>query len=136
MAPLKGWESKKIGAGPIPIETSEGWLMFYHGVTQTCNGYVYSVGGSILDINEPSRVKYRCANWLLTPEKWYEERGFVPNVVFPCATLQDPETGRIAVYYGCADSYVGLAFGNVDEIIDYIKENSHTTWDDTCDGRR
>ena len=81
-------------------------------------------------------MKYRCANWLLTPEKWYEERGFVPNVVFPCATLQDPETGRIAVYYGCADSYVGLAFGYVDEIIDYIKENSRTSYDDTCIGRR
>ena len=130
------WESLKIGGGAAPIETSEGWLIFYHGVCNTCNGYVYSVGGAILDIDGPSRVKYRCANWLLTPEKWYEERGFVPNVVFPCATLQDPQTGRIAVYYGCADSYVGLAFGYVDEIIDYIKENSRTSYDDTCIGRR
>ena len=130
------WENVKIGGGAAPIETSEGWLIFYHGVCNTCNGYVYSVGGAILDIDEPSRVKYRCANWLLTPEKWYEERGFVPNVVFPCATLQDPQTGRIAVYYGCADSYVGLAFGYVDEIIDYIKENNRTSYDDTCIGRR
>ena len=42
---------------------------------------------------------YRCGNFLLTPEKWYEERGFVPNVCFPCATLQDADTGRIALYY-------------------------------------
>ncbi len=60
----------------------------------------------------------------------------MPNVTFPCATLQDPATGRIAIYYGCADSYVGLAFGYVDEIIDYIKENNRTTWDDTDLGRR
>ncbi|MBR4711326.1 MAG: glycoside hydrolase family 130 protein [Clostridia bacterium] len=130
------WESLKIGGGAAPIETSEGWLLFYHGVSGTCNGYVYSIGGAILDIDNPSVVKYRCSNWLLTPEKWYEERGFVPNVTFPCATLQDPATGRIAIYYGCADSYVGLAFGYVDEIIDYIKENSRTTWDDTDPGRR
>ena len=130
------WESLKIGGGAAPIETSEGWLLFYHGVSGTCNGYVYSIGGAILDIDEPSRVKYRCANWLLTPEKWYEERGFVPNVTFPCATLQDPDTGRIAIYYGAADSYVGLAFGYVDEIVDYIKENNRTSESDTELGRR
>ena len=130
------WESLKIGGGAAPIETDEGWLIFYHGVVNTCNGYVYSIGGAILDIDEPSRVKYRCDSWLLTPEKWYEERGFVPNVVFPCATLQDPATGRIAVYYGAADSYVGLAFGYADDIIGYIKARSRVTEDDTCVGRR
>lgn len=59
------------------------------------------------------------------PEKWYEERGFVPNVCFPCATLQDADTGRIALYYGCADSYVGLAFTTVDEVVDYIKTHDN-----------
>ncbi len=43
------WESVKIGGGAAPIETSEGWLLFYHGVTGTCNGLVYSIGGAILD---------------------------------------------------------------------------------------
>ena len=130
------WESLKIGGGAAPIETSEGWLLFYHGVAGTCNGYVYSIGGAILDIDNPSKVKYRCENWLLTPEQWYEERGFVPNVCFPCATLHDPESGKIAVYYGAADSYVGLAFGHVDEIIDYIKNNSRVNDTDTEIGRR
>ena len=130
------WESLKIGGGAAPIETDEGWLLFYHGVSGTCNGYVYSIGGAILDLDEPSKVKYRCANWLLTPETWYEERGFVPNVTFPCATVQDPDSGRIAIYYGAADSYVGLAFGYVDEIVDYIKQNSRVTGTDTELGRR
>ena len=130
------WEGLKIGGGAAPIETSEGWLLFYHGVTNTCNGYVYSIGGAILDIDNPSIVRYRCQNYLLTPEEWFEERGFVPNVTFPCATLHDPDTGRIAVFYGAADSYVGLAFGNLDEIIDYIKDNSKVTYDDTDIGRR
>ena len=130
------WESLKIGGGAAPIETDEGWLIFYHGVTNTCNGYVYSIGGAILDIDEPSRVKYRCENYLLSPEEWYEERGFVPNVCFPCATLQDEPTGRIAVYYGTADSYVAVAFGYLDEIIDYIKEHSKVSDTDTELGRR
>ncbi len=118
------WESVKIGGGAAPIETTEGWLLLYHGVTGTCNGYVYSIGGAILDIDNPSVVKYRCENYLLTPETWYEERGFVPNVTFPCATVQDASTGRIAIYYGAADSYVGLAFAYVDELVSYIKEHS------------
>jgi len=130
------WESVKIGAGAAPIETSEGWLMFYHGVTGTCNGFVYSIGGAILDIDEPSRVKYRCRTFLLTPENWYEERGFVPNVCFPCATIHDSATGRIAIYYGAADSYVAMAFTTVDEIVDYIKANSVTREEDTELGKR
>ena len=130
------WESLKIGGGAAPIETSEGWLLFYHGVAGTCNGYVYSIGGAILDLDEPSRVKYRCENYLLTPEKWYEERGFVPNVTFPCATLCDADTGRIAIYYGAADTYVALAFTTVDEIVGYIKANSSTTPNDTEIGKR
>lgn len=130
------WESLKIGGGAAPIETSEGWLLFYHGVSGTCNGYVYSIGGAILDLEEPSKVLYRCENFLLTPEEWYEERGFVPNVTFPCATIHDPESGKIAIYYGCADSYVGLAFCKFDEIVAYIKEHSVTRDDDREVGKR
>lgn len=130
------WESVKIGGGAAPIETSEGWLLFYHGVSSTCNGFVYSIGGAILDIDEPSRVKYRCETFLLTPEEEYETRGFVPNVCFPCATICDPATGRIALYYGAADTNVGLAFTKLDDIIDYIKEHSVTRDDDWALGRQ
>ncbi|MDR1668699.1 MAG: glycoside hydrolase family 130 protein [Oscillospiraceae bacterium] len=130
------WESLKIGGGAAPIETTEGWLLFYHGVAGTCNGYVYSIGGAILDIDNPSIVKYRCRCFLLTPETDYEERGFVNNVVFPCATIHDAATGRIAVYYGAADSYVGLAFTTLDEVVSYIKENSSVSDDDKDLGKR
>ena len=118
------WEGTKIGAGAAPIETSEGWLLFYHGVCTTCSGFVYSMGGAILDLNEPSKVLYRCSDYLLTPEEPYETTGFVPNVVFPCASLQDGATGRIAIYYGAADTHVGLAFTTVDRVVSYIKEHS------------
>jgi beta-1,4-mannooligosaccharide/beta-1,4-mannosyl-N-acetylglucosamine phosphorylase len=118
------WQSVKIGAGAVPIETSEGWILFYHGVSSTCNGFVYSFGASILDIDNPSKVLYRTRDYLLTPEKEYETKGFVPNVVFPCAALCDAETGRIAIYYGAADTFLSLAYTTVDELVDYIKTNS------------
>jgi beta-1,4-mannooligosaccharide/beta-1,4-mannosyl-N-acetylglucosamine phosphorylase len=117
------WQGLKIGAGPIPIETTEGWLLFYHGVVNTCNGYVYSIGAVILDIDEPGKVLYRCANYLLTPQKEYEVSGFVPNVAFPCQNLYDAPSGRITIYYGAADTYTALAFCQVDEVIDYIKKH-------------
>nr|WP_307992878.1 glycoside hydrolase family 130 protein [uncultured Niameybacter sp.] len=130
------WQSLKIGGGAAPIETTEGWLLFYHGVTGTCNGYVYSMGAAILDIDDPAIVKYRSEEFILTPEEWYEERGFVGNVIFPCATLHDSETGRIAIYYGAADSYVGLAFTTVKEIVKFVKETHKTIGDDNQKGIR
>ncbi len=118
------WQGVKIGAGPIPIETQEGWLLFYHGVSTTCNGFVYSFGAVVLDREDPGRVLYRLRDYLLTPEKPYETTGFVPNVVFPCANLYDADTGRIAIYYGAADTYTAVAFAQVDELLEHIKKNS------------
>ncbi|MCS7201497.1 MAG: glycoside hydrolase family 130 protein [Dictyoglomus sp.] len=129
------WQSLKIGAGPVPIETSEGWLLFYHGVVLTCNGYVYSFGAAILDLNNPSKVLFRSRDYLLTPEEEYETVGFVPNVVFPCATLVDAETGRVAIYYGSADTYVSLAFTYIDDVINFVKENSELVSGDGEEGR-
>lgn len=118
------WQSTKVGAGPVPIETSEGWLLIYHGVLTSCNGYVYSAGAALLDINEPWKVLYRTAPYIISPQTIYECVGDVPNVVFPCAALADADTGKIAIYYGAADTVTGLAYADVDELIDYIKENS------------
>ena len=120
------WQGTKIGPGPVPIETDEGWLLIYHGVLTTCNGYVYRMGAAILDTDEPWKVKYRSAAYLMAPVAPYECVGDVPNVVFPCAALTDASTGRIAIYYGCADTVTGLAFTTVDEVVQYIKDNPLT----------
>lgn len=117
------WQGCKIGAGAVPIETSEGWLMLYHGVLNTCNGYSYSMGAALLNLDKPWKVIGSSRNYLLAPQAIYECVGDVANVVFPCAALTDSPTGRLAIYYGCADTVTGLAFGYVDEIINYIKSN-------------
>lgn len=51
-----------------------------------------------------------------------ETTGFVPNVAFPCAAITDGATGRIALYYGAADTYTALAFCHAAEIVAYLKE--------------
>ena len=118
------WPRTKIGAGPVPIETDDGWLMIYHGVLDTCNGFVYHMGAAIVDLDEPWKVTYRCKNILLAPEADYEVFGHVPNVVFPVAALCDQEQDRLAVYYGAADTVTCLCYSRMSELISYIKENS------------
>jgi len=127
MSTVKGdesaWQSTKIGPGPVPIETDEGWLLIYHGVITTCNGFVYRMGVALLDRDEPWKVLGRSKDYILAPYEYYECVGDVPNVVFPCATLTDAATGRITIYYGCADTVTGMAFTTVDELLTYMKEN-------------
>jgi beta-1,4-mannooligosaccharide/beta-1,4-mannosyl-N-acetylglucosamine phosphorylase len=118
------WQSTKIGPGPVPIETDEGWLIIYHGVITTCNGFVYRMGSALLDIDEPWKVLYRTRDYIMAPDVPYEQLGDVPNVVFPCATIQDAATGRIAIYYGAADTVTGIAFTTVEELVAYTKKNS------------
>ncbi|MCK4999410.1 MAG: glycosidase, partial [Anaerohalosphaera sp.] len=72
----------------------------------------------------PWKVIYRSKPYLLSPQTLYECVGDVPNVCFPCAALSDADTGRIAVYYGCADTVTSIAFCKVDEVVEYLKNNS------------
>lgn len=123
MEPVGGWQSTKVGPGPNPIETNEGWLLFYHGVLTSCNGFVYSFGAALLDLDQPWKVLHRTAPYLMSPQTLYECVGDVPNVVFPCATLIDAPTGRIAIYYGGADTVTGLAFAYVDEVVEFVKHH-------------
>jgi len=124
MGPRGGWPSRKIGAGPVPIETAEGWLMIYHGVKITCSGFIYSAGAALLDLDQPWKVRYRTRRYILAPTEGYERYGDVPNVVFPVATVLDENTGQLALYYGCADTYVGVAYAQLNELIDFVKANS------------
>lgn len=125
MGVAEGWQSTKIGAGPVPIETGEGWLMIYHGVLTSCNGFVYSFGAAILDLDKPWKVIYRTRPYLLHPREIYENVGDVPNVAFPCAALVDGETGQLAIYYGGADTVTCLAFSRILELVEFIKHNSY-----------
>lgn len=98
------WESKKVGAGPPPIETDEGWLLIYHGVD---DDHVYRMGLALLDLDDPRRVIARTEDPLLEPVEPYEREGDVPNVVFPeGAAVVD---GTLHLYYGAADKVIGHA---------------------------
>jgi len=125
MSPVgNSWMYTKIGGGPVPVETTEGWLLIYHGVLQSCNGFVYSAGVALLDLDKPWKVIARSRHYILSPQMQYECVGDVPNVVFPCALLCDAATGRLAIYYGAADTCTGMAFSTVDELVAFAKKDS------------
>ncbi len=101
-------------------------MLFYHGVLTYYNGFGYSFGAALLDMEQTWKVIYRGGPSLLSPPRDYECVGDVPNVAFPCAALHDPPTGRIAIYYGGAETVTALASAQLDEVLDYLKTTSET----------
>ena len=125
MGTRDGWQSTKIGAGPVPIETPEGWVMIYHGVLTSCNGFVYSAGAALLDLDRPWKVLHRTRRYILAPTELYECVGDVPNVVFPVAATHDAPSDELRVYYGAADTCVCMATTTLSELVQFIKDNSY-----------
>ena len=87
----------------------------------SCNGFVYSMGAALLDLDEPWRVVARGSDYLLRRRCRYEQVGDVPNVVFPCAALVDRAADRLTIYYGAADTVVCLAHGHLSELLAFVR---------------
>ncbi len=121
------WDSHRVGLGPPPIETPTGWLIIYHGVRVTASGSLYRVGLALLDLEQPWKIICRSDDWVFAPKENYERVGDVPGVVFPSGAIIDPEANELHLYYGAADTAVGLAIADMDQLIEYIK--SHPTHD-------
>ncbi len=108
-------ESGYIGAGAPPIETELGWLLIYHGVYDTSEGYIYSAAAALLDIDDPTKVIARLIDPLFVPEFEYELNGVVNNVVFPTGTALFDDT--LYIYYGAADKCIACASVSLKELL-------------------
>jgi predicted GH43/DUF377 family glycosyl hydrolase len=116
------WDSGKIGLAAPPLETAEGWILFYHGVRQTASGAIYRLGIALLDLDNPMKVLHRSDEWIFGPTEWYEREGDVDDVVFPSGWVLDEQTGLLKMYYGGADSCIAVATANVAALLEYIKK--------------
>ena len=115
-----------IGSGPPPVKTRQGWLHVYHGVAgHFGSSNIYQAGVVLLDLEDPSKVVGRCRCNILEPRELYELAGQVPNVVFPSGMIVEefdqegfarPES-PVKIYYGAADTVVGLATGTVQDLL-------------------
>jgi predicted GH43/DUF377 family glycosyl hydrolase len=115
------WDAGKIGLGPPPLETPEGWLMMYHGVHLTAAGPLYRVGLTLLDLDDPRRVMHRSEEWVFGPEAPYERSGDVADVVFPCGWIIGPDANDLHIYYGAGDSVVAMATADLRDVLDYVR---------------
>lgn len=127
------WANEKIGPTP-PIRTEAGWLVLVHGVSSSCAGRIYRLGAILLDLDDPTRLIGRTTSYVLSPDELYEQNGRVPNVVFACGALGDYENRQVKLYYGCADTHIGLATANMDELVELCLKEAHLGPDAPRDG--
>jgi predicted GH43/DUF377 family glycosyl hydrolase len=106
-----------VGIGPPPLRTDHGWLIIYHGVKDTVSGGLYRIGLALADLDEPSRVTHRLPEWILGPQAPYERVGDVGNAIFPCGLIHDEAGGGLRMYYGAADTSIGLATAELEELL-------------------
>jgi len=124
MNPVKyHWDEMKIGPGATPIKTSRGWLNIYHGVFPTMAGSVYRLGVALHDLSNPAKIIAVGDEWILQPEETYEITGYVPNVVFTCGAIPEPD-GSVKIYWGGADTVMCVGTANIEELVDYCLNNS------------
>lgn len=109
------WDGVKVGAGPPPIFTDEGWLLIFHGVKAYGGRLSYRAGVALLDAEMPHKVLARSKGAIFQAEAPYELSGTVPNVVFPTGALVRGD--ELWMYYGAADTYVCLATAKLANIV-------------------
>lgn len=109
------WECK-VGGNTPPMRTDDGWLVLYHGVGTDKH---YRLGALLLDLDDPTIVRYRTEGWLMEPTEDYELEGYYKGVIFPCGKLV--KDGKLFVYYGGGDRVVGVATCDFAELMDYLR---------------
>jgi predicted GH43/DUF377 family glycosyl hydrolase len=122
LRPEQTWEAKKVGMGPPPVETPEGWLVVYHAADAH---HTYRAGLALLDLDDPRRVIARTRHAVLEPALDWEREGDVPNVVFPQGAVVEGDA--LHLYYGAADSAIGHAQAPLADVMALLDEE-RTRW--------
>lgn len=113
------WDTRVRGAGPPPVKTRYGWLLFYHAIDERDPGR-YKVGAMLLDLSDPTKVLRRSSAPILEPEEVYENNGFKSGVVYASgAAIKD---GKILIYYGAADSHIGVAYADSEKFLEELNK--------------
>lgn len=120
------WDSRKLGAGPPPIKTDQGWLLLYQAVDDKMD-HQYKIGAMLLDLNDPTRVLHRTNKPFLEPTSWYENIGHKAGVAYPCGAVT--VGGKLIMYYGGADTVVCAATAHLDEFLEHLVTTEATDFE-------
>ena len=118
LSPKFEHEISYIGGGCPPIETALGWLLIYHAVHDTVNGYVYSACAALVELDNPLIEISRLPYPLFKPELVWELKGEVNNVCFPTGTVLVGDT--LYIYYGAADDQIAYASLSITALLDEL----------------
>jgi len=110
------WDDDHVGPAAPPIEVAEGWLCIYYGVKVTASGPLYRLGAALLDRENPSVVRGRTDTPILAPRETYERIGDLPNIIYSCGAILEPNN-VIRLYYGGSDSCICLATARLQNIV-------------------
>lgn len=114
------WDSWVRGAGPPPIKTKHGWLIFYHGMNKDKPSQ-YKVGAMLVDLKDPTKILYRSKAPILEPSEEYENSGFKPGVVYASGAIV--KDGTLFIYYGGSDNYICVAYCDLEEFLKELMKN-------------
>lgn len=122
--PKEKHETSYIGGGCPPIETEKGWLLIYHSVRDTIEGFVYVASAALLDLDDPRKEIARLPYPLFEPEYDWEQEGYINNVCFPTGTVLSGDT--LYIYYGAADEQIAVASVSLEALLnELMKHNIH-----------
>lgn len=116
------WDKSVRGAGAPPIETPEGWLLFYHAMDPGDPSVGYKVGALLLDKDDPSVVRYRSKAPVLEPTQWYEN-DWKPGVVYVSGAVV--VGSDLLVYYGGGDKRIAVAKVNLRTFLQALTHGEH-----------
>jgi len=118
LKPRPGYfDSRLVESGPYALITDHGILLLYNGMNHDTEGDptlpkgAYCSGQALYDLNDPSKLIDRLENNFLRPDQPYEMEGQVNQVCFIEGMI--PLHGKWFLYYGTADSKIGVAVKEV-----------------------
>lgn len=121
--PLQRKPEDHIEVGAPPVKTKEGWLCFYSYIRDYSSSKpLFTIEAVLLDLEDPTKIITRTEVPILTPEKYYEKAGIVPNIVFPSGALQSGNW--INLYYGAADTTCCLVRIELSSLLDLMFEKN------------
>ena len=112
----KGYfDSQLVECGPPAIKTKKGIMLFYNGKNRGGeNGDeryasgAYCAGQALFSLKDPTKLLDRLDEPFFYPEDDFEKSGQYPSGTVFIEGLV-PFRGKWYLYYGCADSFVGMA---------------------------
>jgi predicted GH43/DUF377 family glycosyl hydrolase len=110
------WDEMRIGPGAPPIKTGQGWLSIYHGVSTIAHGSICRLGVALHDLEDPAKIIGVSDSWILQPEDVWEITGQLPNVVFSCGAVPEPD-GTVKIYWGGAGTVMCAGEANVADLV-------------------